>query len=126
MGKKKITEDVSDISIYDFEGNLDKVIENLQVLSARIKDMGFSDVKVTWEYGSGVEIEGTREETDKEYNKRIRREAKEKRKNDALKKAQRDKKILQELATLERLEKKYRKSNITQSPVGDGKSFDIS
>lgn len=76
MTKRQIYAPVVTISIYDFEGNIGKVVERLQKYQEQYPNASI-DISLYESYGSveaDVYLMDHREETDKEYNNRITQE----------------------------------------------------
>ena len=108
MAKKKLIKaDINyQLDLYDFEGQIDDVVKNLQDKKAMFEAEGWSNINIYIEYWHPdveVKICGYREETDEEYKKRL---------NDARKKREENKKQKKEQEEAERkklreLAKKY-------------------
>lgn len=117
--KKIVTKTISydDIafSIEIFDDTIDNIIEKLQNIKNKAKELGYINVEIRVESGYegcyGLYINGQREETDTEYDNRIKRELKIK--QDVLK-TQKDTER-RERKQLERLLKKYAPKNNKQS-----------
>lgn len=78
--KRRITEELGEIDIYDFEGSLDNAISQLESLRPNEKD-GYSNVRVVadtsfYDGDDGyaiLTIKADRDETDEEVDRRIER-----------------------------------------------------
>lgn len=76
MEKKQIKVDIENIDLYDLEGSLDRAIDILTKIKNQSKE--FSNISISVEIDSDgdslyatINIDGLREETDKEYDDRV-------------------------------------------------------
>ncbi len=106
---KEITEKIRDVYFENemFEGDIQTIIDNLSDIKKEAVALGYSDIKIEEEcidyYDKSWFLTGTRNETDKERNKRLKKAQKEKEKKAEAKRVKDEK----DLAEYERLKKKY-------------------
>ena len=86
MEKKKIRERIKEITYIFDDGKLSYLINKLEEIKKESEELGYSDLEIDKEYccdyynDSKIEfyLYGTREETDEEYNKRMKKNKKKK------------------------------------------------
>ena len=108
--KKAITKEIHSISMYDFIGPIGSVIDSLIAEKENAEEDGYFDVTiedhVDWDETSFT-LEGSRLETDKEFEKRLAKDKKQREKNKKIKEERKEK----EKKEYERLKKKYDKTD---------------
>ena len=101
----------SNMSRYDFDGSIDKIISMLLVIKKENEANDWTNIRITWESDWDnnyyYNILGDRLENDVEFNNRIRAEEKAK----ADKKEEAKKLAEKELKEYERLKAKFEKGN---------------
>lgn len=112
MTKRKIIEkNLEDLDLTFFEGHIDSVIANLDMLKNKYSTYSNLSIRTFHQWESmSIYICGEREETDKEYNKRMAEElTKQKRKIEQQKKRQiaQEEKLNKEQTRMLELRKKY-------------------
>lgn len=82
MAKRKISVRIPEkdiyFTLYDLEGSIDSIVENLRDTEQRAQALGYTDIRVNiWNDsydGTAAELYGRREETDEEYKARLANE----------------------------------------------------
>jgi hypothetical protein len=98
----------TNISICDLEGDLNQVISTLITIRDNAANLGYYNISIEPDYEyDGVELFGTRLETDKEREKRLAKAKKEREANKELKKEQEKEQEKEERELYEKLKKKF-------------------
>lgn len=102
--RKTIREEIKHVlDLYDLEGNIDRAIDQLRDTKQHCEAHGYTDIRIDVCEGysdTSIEVWGTRPETDKEYNRRVKQERakRAKAKADKLEIEKAERKKLRELA----------------------------
>ena len=76
MEKKRINVSVSDFKKYDLEGPVDEVIERIKKYRDIALSAGYTDIKIEEDYNyesSDFDMIGWREESDEEFERRVKK-----------------------------------------------------